>query len=55
MSRICADAFFDGYETVVAKDAVNSFAERQYGTGLQCVKFWYLTDVLPTTKIAKLF
>lgn len=55
MSRICVDAFFKGYETVVAEDAVNSFTELQYGTGLLCVKFWYLTDVMPTKKIVKLF
>ena len=51
----CADAFFKGYETIVAEDAVNSFTELQYRTGLQYVKFWYLTDVLPTKKIVKLF
>jgi len=51
----CADAFFKGYETIVAEDAVNSFTELQYRTGLQYVKFWYLTDVLPTKKITKLF
>jgi len=51
----CADAFFKGYETIVVEDAVNSFTELQYRTGLQYVKFWYLTDVLPTKKITKLF
>ena len=51
----CADAFFRGYETVVAEDAVNSFTELQYRTGLQYIRFWYLTDVLPTKKIVKLF
>ena len=55
MSKIYADAFFKEYETLVAEDAVNSFTEIQYGTGLQYVMFWYLTDVLPTTRIAKLF
>ena len=51
----CADAFFRGYETIVAEDAVDSFTELQYRTGLQYVKFWYLADVLPTKKIVKLF
>jgi len=51
----CADAFFRGYETTVAEDAVNSFTELQYKTGLQYVKFWYLADILPTKKIVKLF
>ncbi len=51
----CADAFFRGYETIVAEDAVNSFTELQYKTGLQYVKFWYLADILPTKKIVKLF
>ncbi len=51
----CADAFFRGYESIVAEDAVNSFTELQYRTGLQYVKFWYLADVLPTKKIVKLF
>ena len=51
----CADAFFKGYETIVAEDAVNSFTELQYRTGLQYIKFWYLTDVLPTKKVTKLF
>src|SRR5439155_21558220 len=30
-----ADAFFRGYETIIAEDAVNSFTELQYRTGLQ--------------------
>ncbi len=51
----CADAFFRGYESIVAEDAVNSFTELQYKTGLQYVKFWYLADILPTKKIVKLF
>ncbi len=51
----CADAFFRGYESIVAGDAVNSFTELQYKTGLQYVKFWYLADILPTKKIVKLF
>lgn len=51
----CADAFFRGYETIVAEDAVNSFTELQYKTGLQYVRFWYLSDILPTKKIVKLF
>ena len=51
----CADAFFRGLETVVAEDAVESFTELAYRTGLQYVKFWYLTDILPTRKIVKLF
>ncbi len=51
----CADAFFRGYETIVAEDAVNSFTELQYKTGLQYVRFWYLADILPTKKIVKLF
>jgi nicotinamidase-related amidase len=50
-----ADAFFRGYEAVVAEDAVNSFTELQYRTGLQYLKFWYLADILPTRKIVKLF
>lgn len=50
-----ADAFFRGYETIIAEDAVNSFTELQYRTGLQYLKFWYLADVLPTRKIVKLF
>ena len=51
----CADSFFRGYETIVAEDAVESFTELAYRTGLQYVKYWYLTDVLPTKKIVKLF
>ena len=51
----CADAFFRGLETIVAEDAVESFTELAYRTGLQYVKYWYLTDVLPTRKIVKLF
>jgi len=51
----CADGFFRGFETIVAGDAVESFTEIAYLTGLQYVKFWYLTDVLPTKKIVKLF
>ncbi len=51
----CADGFFRGYETVVAEDAVESFTELAYRTGLQYVRYWYLTDVLPTKKIVKLF
>jgi nicotinamidase-related amidase len=51
----CADAFFRGYESIVAEDGVNSFTELQYKTGLQYVKFWYLADILPTKKIVKLF
>ena len=50
-----ADAFFRGYETLVAQDAVNSFTELQYRTGLQYLKFWYITDILPTKKITKQF
>src|SRR3989442_679535 len=50
-----ADAFFRGYETIIAEDAVNSFTELQYRTGLQYLKFWYLADTLPTKKISKLF
>ena len=50
-----ADGFFRGYESVVAEDAVNSFTELQYRTGLQYLKFWYLADILPTRKIVKLF
>ncbi len=50
-----ADAFFRGYETIIAEDAVNSFTELQYRTGLQYLKFWYLADTLPIKKIAKLF
>ncbi len=50
-----ADAFFRGYETIIAEDAVNSFTELQYRTGLQYLKFWYLADILPTRKIVKLF
>jgi nicotinamidase-related amidase len=50
-----ADAFFRGYETIIAEDAVNSFTELQYRTGLQYLKFWYLVDTLPTRKITKLF
>jgi len=49
-----ADAFFRGYETIIAEDAVNSFTELQYRTGLQYLKFWYLVDTLPTKKITKL-
>ena len=51
----CADGFFRGYETLVAEDAVESFTELAYRTGLQYVKYWYLTDVLPTKKIVRLF
>ncbi len=51
----CADSFFRGFETVVAEDAVESFTELAYRTGLQYVRYWYLTDVLPTRKIVKLF
>jgi len=51
----CADGFFRGYETLVAEDAVESFTELAYRTGLQYVKYWYLTDVLPTKKIVGLF
>lgn len=50
-----ADGFFRGYETIIAQDAVNSFTELQYRTGLQYLKFWYLADLLPTRKIVKLF
>ncbi len=50
-----ADGFFRGYETIVAEDAVNSFTELQYRTGLQYLKFWYLADILPSKKIVKLF
>ncbi len=50
-----ADAFFKGYETIIAEDAVNSFTELQYRTGLQYLKFWYLADILPSKKIVKLF
>jgi len=50
-----ADAFFRGYETIIAEDAVNSFTELQYRTGLQYLKFWYLADILPAKKIVKLF
>ncbi len=50
-----ADAFFRGYETIIAEDAVNSFTELQYRTGLQYLKFWYLADILPSKKIVKLF
>ena len=50
-----ADAFFRGYETIIAEDAVNSFTELQYRTGLQYLKFWYLADILPTKKIVRLF
>ncbi len=50
-----ADGFFRGYETIIAQDAVNSFTELQYRTGLQYLKFWYLADVLPAKKIARLF
>ncbi len=50
-----ADAFFRGYETIVAEDAVNSFTELQYRTGLQYLKFWYLADIMPSKKIVKLF
>lgn len=50
-----ADAFFRGYETIIAEDGVNSFTELQYRTGLQYLKFWYLADVLPSKKIVKLF
>lgn len=48
-----ADAFFRGYETIIAEDAVNSFTELQYRTGLQYLKFWYLADLMPTRKIVK--
>jgi nicotinamidase-related amidase len=51
----CADGFFRGYETLVAEDAVESFTELAYRTGLQYLKYWYLTDVLPTKKIVRLF
>lgn len=51
----CADAFFRGYETIVAEDAVNSFTQPQNRTGLQYLKFWYLADILATKKIVKLF
>ena len=51
----CADSFFRGYETIVAEDAVESFTELAYRTGLQYVKYWYLTDVLPTKKIVRMF
>ena len=51
----CADGFFRGYETLVAEDAVESFTELAYRTGLQYVKYWYLTDVLPTKKIVRMF
>ena len=51
----CADGFFRGYETLVAEDAVESFTELAYRTGLQYVKYWYLTDVQPTKKIVRLF
>ncbi len=51
----CADGFFRGYETIVAEDAVESFTEVAYRTGLQYVKYWYLTDILLTKKIVKLF
>jgi nicotinamidase-related amidase len=51
----CADGFFRGFETIVAEDAVESFTELAYRTGLQYVRYWYLTDVLPTKKIVKLF
>lgn len=50
-----ADGFFKGYETIIAQDAVNSFTELQYRSGLQYLKFWYLADLLPTRKIVKLF
>ena len=50
-----ADAFFKGYETIIAEDAVNSFTELQYRTGLQYLRFWYLADILPTKKIVKMF
>ena len=50
-----ADAFFRGYEAIIAEDAVNSFTELQYRTGLQYLRFWYLADILPTKKIQKLF
>ena len=50
-----ADAFFREYEAIIAEDAVNSFTELQYRTGLQYLKFWYLADILPTKKIVKLF
>ena len=50
-----ADAFFRGYETIIAEDAVNSFTELQYRTGLQYLRFWYLADILPTKKIKRLF
>jgi len=50
-----ADGFFRGYETIIAEDAVNSFTELQYRVGLQYLKFWYLVDVLPSKKIARLF
>ncbi len=50
-----ADAFFRGYETIIAQDAVNSFTELQYRTGLQYLKFWYLADLMSTRKIVKLF
>ena len=51
----CADGCCRGYETLVAEDAVESFTGLAYRTGLQYVKYWYLTDVLPTKKIVKLF
>jgi len=40
---------------LIAEDAVNSFTELQYRVGLQYLKFWYLVDVLPSKKIARLF
>lgn len=51
----CADGFFRGFETIVAEDAVESFTELAYRTGLQYVKYWYLTDLFPTRKIVRLF
>jgi nicotinamidase-related amidase len=44
----CADGFFRGYETLVAKDAVEFSTELAFSTGLEYLKYWYLTDLMPT-------
>jgi len=48
-----ADAFFRGYEVVVAEDGVQAFSEPQHRVGLQYLQYWYLADVLPIKTVIK--
>ena len=48
-----ADAFFRGYKIVVAKDAVEAFAQKEHEEGLKYLKDIYSAKVMAVSEIMK--